>query len=355
MSKKAIANITIIIILCTLGLFGYVYLNVPTSGSGGIVSTNSKNIGQISFKFSVYGAGKGDYPLFDKPMSVATDKDNNIYVSDTSHDRIIVFNSRGQFMFEFGTRGVAYPAAGVKASWEPGKFNFPYGIAIDDQTGNIFVADLANKRIQIFNSTGNFIDWFPKGEYGGQALDINPLSIAIKKGQVYIANPYNIVIFTTDGKFVKDFGMPGNEPGQFNRPNGIAVDDNGTVYVSDSLNNRLQALDPNGKSKWVLGERVDASQGMNPVAKKATFEMPRNIAIGPDGNIYVVDAFDFSIKVVSPEGKLLTNVGERGVADGTFNFPSGIAITKDGMIYVVEKENNRVQALRISNVEESEQ
>lgn len=356
MSKKTKANIAIIVLLVILSLFTYVYLNIPNTGAGGVVSTGSKSVGKLDFLFAVYGPGKGAYPLFDKPMSVATDKDSNIYVSDPNHDRVTVFNRKGEFMFEFGTRGVAYPAPGVKASWAPGKFNFPYGLSIDDQTGNIFVADLANRRIQVFSNTDKFIDWFPKGPYGGMSPDIYPLAVTVNKGRLYIANPFNIVIFTTGGKFVKNFGMPGQDSGQFNRPNGIAVGNDGTIYVSDSDNNRIQALDANGKVKWVYGKPADPAQAMKPGVKNE-FELPRNIAVGPDGNIYVVDAFDFSIKVLSPDGKLLARVGQRGTDEGTFNFPSGIAITNNGVIYIVDKENNRVQAVRISSfgIEELQQ
>ncbi|KNZ69206.1 NHL repeat containing protein [Thermincola ferriacetica] len=347
MKKKRLANVTAAVLTVTLALITYIYFNIPDLGGGGVVSANPKRVGNIEFLFAVYGPGKGLLPAFNKPMSVATDKDNNIYVADSGNNRVVVFNRRGEFMFEFGERGVAHPAPGYKATWSPGKFNYPYGIDIDEETGNIFVADLANQRIQVFDSRGKFIDWFPKGPYGGTATDIFPLALDVKDGKVYIANPFQVVIFTTRGKFVKDFGMPGKEEGQFDRPNGIAVGDDGTIYVSDSNNLRVQALDQNGKVKWVYGQPVDAWDNFN--KKPQQFELPRNIAVGPDGNIYVIDAFDFNIKVLSPQGKLLAEMGQRGVDDGTFNFPNGIAITKDKVIYVADKENDRVQAIRLTD------
>ncbi len=347
MKGKHKANITIAVLTATLALLVYIFISIPEFGGGGIVSAQKKTVGKIEFLFAVYGPGRGALPSLNKPMSVATDSENNIYVSDSGNNRIVVFNRRGEYMFEFGTRGVAHPRAGEKADWSPGKFNYPYGIDIDEQTGNIFVADLVNKRIQVFDNQGKFIDWFPKEPYGGTADDIFPLAMDVSGGNVYIANPFNIVIFTTEGKFVKDFGMPGDGDGQFDRPNGIAAGKDGTIYVSDSNNLRLQALDPNGKVKWVYGKVVNAFDNFNKQPQE--FELPRNIAIGPDDNIYVVDSFDFNIKVISPKGKLLAEMGRRGVEDGTFNFPNGITVTQDKILYVADKGNDRVQAVRLTD------
>ena len=347
MKGKHKANIIIAVLTATLALMAYIYISIPEFGGGGIVSAQKKKVGKIDFLFAVYGPGRGMLPSLNKPMSVATDKENNIYVTDSGNNRVVVFNRKGEYMFEFGTRGVAHPRANQKADWSPGKFNYPYGIDIDEATGNIFVADLVNKRIQLFDNQGKFIDWFPKEPYGGTADDIFPLALDVRNGKVYIANPFNIVVFTTEGEFIKDFGMPGDGDAQFDRPNGIAAGEDGTIYVSDSNNLRLQALDPDGKVKWVYGKAVNAFDNFN--KKPQEFELPRNITVGSDGNIYVIDSFDFNIKVISPKGKLLAEMGRRGVEDGTFNFPNGIAITGDKIIYVADKGNNRVQAVRLTD------
>jgi DNA-binding beta-propeller fold protein YncE len=344
-NNKIMAGVIIGILVIGLGAFAYMYFfMIPRSGSGGVVSAISKKVGNIDFLFGVYGPGKGDRPRFYKPMAVATDQEENIYVTDSGNNRVVVFNKKGEFLFEFGGNGVAHPIAGVKATWKPGTFDYPYGIDIDRETSNIFVADMANKRIQIFDRRGKFIDWFPKGKFGGTSDDIFPTDIAVKKGKVYIANPYQVVIFDTKGKFIKDFGMPGREPGNLDRPNGIDVGEDGTIYVADSNNLRIQAFAPDGKVKWVLGKKF----GMNDDMKKTPgreFGLPRNISVGPDGNIYIADAFHFSIKVLSPEGKKLAAMGRRGTSDGYLNFPNGIVVTDSKKIYVVEKENHRLQAL----------
>ncbi|HWJ03838.1 MAG TPA: SMP-30/gluconolactonase/LRE family protein, partial [Verrucomicrobiae bacterium] len=150
--------------------------------------------------------------------------------------------------------------------------------------------------------------------------------------------------------FLKNYGMPGNDNGQFDRPNGIAVANDGSFYVSDSNNLRIQAFDAQGKFRWVKGKPQVEMTGMKKSPDRE-FGLPRNMKVGPDGNIYVMDAFDYRIRVYTPEGKLLAAMGKRGTEDGYFNFPNGIAITQDKVIYIADKENNRVQAIRLTGFE----
>ena len=159
------------------------------------------------------------------------------------------------------------------------------------------------------------------------------------------------MVFDTNGKLLLDFGMPGTGKGQFDRPNGIAAGNDGSFYVSDSNNLRVQAFDANGKFKWVVGQPGGDGPMSQQNDPKRVFGLPRNLKVGPDGNIYVVDAFDFRIKVFSPQGKMLASMGQRGVDDGYFNFPNGIAITQDAIIYIADKENDRVQAIRLNGFE----
>lgn len=343
--NKTIFRVTVVVLVLILAILAYLYFVMLKSG-GGIVSAKKKQVGNIEFLFSIYGPGRGKHPRFNMPMSVSTDKDNNIYVTDSGNNRVVVFDKNGSFLYEFGSKGVAKPMAGQKANWQPGTFSYPYGIDVDDETGNIYIADMVNERIQVFDNKGKFVDWFPKKKLPGFSSGIFPTDIAVKKGKVYICNPYQIVIMTTKGQLVNEFGMPGDEPGKFDRPNGIDVGEDGTIYVADSNNLRLQALTPDGKAKWVVGKPAENGAGVK--QENRVFGLPRNVSVGPDGNIYVADPFHFQIKVFSPSGKQLASMGQQGIEDGNFDFPNGIDVTKDKIIYVVDKAGNRVQALRLN-------
>lgn len=349
MSKKnRKKTVIVVVLLLILAVLFYLYFVTLKSG-GGIVSARKTKVGNIEFQFSIYGPGRGDNPKFNKPMSVAVDAENNIYVTDSQNNRVCVFNSSGNFLYEYGKRGVANPVGGDKATWKPGLFNFPYGIAVEPKSGNIYVADMANRRIQIFDNKGNFVKWFPQASIQGtgHVTDLFPTAIAIRNDKLYVCNPYQIMIFDINGKFLKDIGMPGEAKGEYDRPNGIDVGKDGTIYVADSNNLRVQAIDEKGKVKWVVGEKVggDGEMKVNP---KRIFGLPRNLSVGPDGNIYVMDAFESQIVVIDPKGKIIARMGQRGVDDGKFNLPNGIAVGKDGTLYIADKENDRVQAVRLT-------
>lgn len=351
-TKKNLKTGIIVLLILIAAILAYMYFVMLKSG-GGIVSATKNKVGKIESIFSVYGPGRGKMPRFTKPLAVAVDSENNFYVSDTGNNRICVFDRNGEFLFEFGSFGVAKPQNGEKATWEPGKFSFPYAIDIDDQTGNIFVGDMINGRIQKFTKEGKFLDWFPKDlvKTKSHATDLYPLAIDVKDGKVYVTNPFQVMIFDVNGKYIDSFGMPGKKEGQLDRPNGIAVGDDGSIYVSDSNNLRIQAFDPKGKFKWVVGKPVVQDGSMPKQDKDRVFGLPRNMRIGNDGNIYVIDGFDFRIKVFTPQGKMVGSMGQRGVDDGYFNFPNGIAIAKDGTFYIADKENDRVQAIRLTGLE----
>lgn len=341
-NNKLFYRAIIFILIIALLIVAYILFFLLPKGGGLVVSTPGGS-GKIKSLFSIYGPGIGKRPYFNKPMSVTVDDGQNIYVSDTGNNRICVFDKTGGFLFEFGKRGVAIPEPGQKATWKPGTFNFPYGIDIEENTGNIFVADMYNRRIQVFDFEGEFIDWFPKGPYGGVASDIFPTDIAVESGKVYVCNPYQVVIFDTKGKFIRDFGITGIEKGQFDRPNGIDVGKDGTIYVSDCNNLRIQAFSQDGKFKWAFGKKV----GMGGKSADREFGLPRNVSVGPDGNIYVADAFHFQIKVFSPDGTKIAAMGKQGTENGFFNYPNGIEVGKDKTVYVADKENNRVQAVKL--------
>lgn len=344
--RTLVNAIIVILLLALLALMVYYFFFLPRGG--GILRTGQKDVGALRFLFAVYGPGVGTVPSFLRPLAVATDAQGNMYVTDTGNSRVCKFNDRGRFIWESGSFGVAKPIGGVPASWKPGMFNYPYGIDVDE-AGNIYVADLENDFVSVLDANGKYLRRFPdpfkyvgkgsSGKGGGLAAG----AIDVKGEDVYICDKWQIFKMGLDGKFKLQFGMPGQGPGQMERPNGVAAADDGTIYVSDSNNMRLQAYTPQGKIKWTVGKPPAGATDLSP----RQFGLPRGIDIGPDKNIYMADTFHFSIQVYSPDGKQLAEVGQRGTGDGEFDFPNDVAMRRDGVIYVVDKGNNRVQALKV--------
>ena len=118
----------------------------------------------------------------------------------------------------------------------PSQFSGLDGVAVDS-SGNVYVADTFNGRVEKFTSTGTFLtQWgsFRFYDLGGISVD--------SPGNVYVTENNRVEKFTSNGTYITQWGSYGSGPGQFNQPRGIAVDSAGNVYVADGGNNRVQKL-----------------------------------------------------------------------------------------------------------------
>ena len=174
---------------------------------------------------------QGDGPLdFNFPCGTSISSVTGCtYIADRDNHRIQVLNPDLTYSHTFGTKGSA-----------KGQFNKPVSVAIDRQ-GLVYVADYNNHRIQAFTPEGQFLSQFgTKGSGPGQLN--GPVGIAIDDNNLmYITDHWNnrVSMFTTDGQFVRSFGGQGSSVGQFNTPLGIAFDREGYLYVCDCSNNRV--------------------------------------------------------------------------------------------------------------------
>jgi tripartite motif-containing protein 71 len=285
-------------------------------------------------------------------MGAAFGLDGRIYVSDTGHNRVCVFDSRGRFLSEFGTFGVAKPLPGAKNTWQPGKLNYPVGIDVDSD-GTVYVASFRNDQIQVFDPDGKPLRSFPdahaptgKGSSGQDAQGIAVTDVTVQGGEVYATDTYQIFVFDTAGKLLRQFGKPGLGAADLDHPNGVAVDSSGQVYISDSNHGRVIALTKDFKFRWHLGSPPGASVPTSRGIVASVFSLPRGITTLDGGDILVVDAFNFGLIRVSAAGKIVGTYGERGVDPGQFNFPNDVDASGDRLV-VADKENNRVQVVQL--------
>lgn len=295
------------------------------------------------------GPGTGDLPSFSRPMGIAYGPEGRLYVADTSNNRVVVFSRQGRFLFEFGEFGVAKPLPGGKGSWEPGRFNYPTGIDVD-KDGTVYVADFRNDQIQVFDSEGGFLRRFPdpakptgKGGSGSDGTGIAVTDVAVKDGKVYATDAFQVFVFTTEGELLTQFGKPGSAPGDLDHPNGIAVADDGTIYVADSNHNRVTAFSPEGAPLWNVGAPIDfAGRG-----SEEGLGLPRGIAVMSDGTIVVADAFNFEIVLISPQGEILHRLGTRGDQPAELDFPNDVDVLGDEVL-IADRGNGRAQVVRIA-------
>ncbi len=163
-------------------------------------------------------------------------------------------------------------------------------------------------------------------------------------GTLYVADSLNhrILHLSPEGELLQiigEFGSISNgsaPPGQFNEPWDVAVAPDGSFYVADTWNHRIQKFSPQGEALTAWGYW---GQDGSPLA----FYGPRSVAVGPDGRVFVSDTGNKRIVVFDPDGVPLTIIGEGGVEPGQFDEPVGVAVDANGWVYVADTWNQRVQ------------
>ena len=345
LSQRRLFTITAIVLalLLLVLLLALFYLLAPPSA----LVESGPQLGLVA-DMVILGPGEGDRPRFDRPLSAAFAPDGRIYVADTGNDRIVVFDEEGRYASQFGGLGVGKPAAGGTKSWEPGTLNFPMGIDVDEN-GDVYVADFRNDTIQVFDSEGRWLRRFPDPEsitgrggsgQGGAGIAVTDVEVTADK--VYATDSYQVFVFDKDGELLEQHGLPGTAPGEFDRPAGITVDEDGIVYVSDSNNNRVQAFSPEFEPLWQVGTPVtNLTRRLD-----GTINLPRGIGIYEDGTVIVADAFEQRLVRLGTDGTVVATYGRRGVEPAQLNFPNGVDVEGD-RILLTDRENDRVQVLRL--------
>ncbi len=177
-----------------------------------------------------------------------------------------------------------------------------------------------------------------KGQGAGPGQLSSPRGIAVdSKGRVFATDLGNdrIVVFKADGSPDFTLGKKGSEPpkskaGEFTEPSGVAVAPDGTIYVADAWNGRIQAFDSKGKHKADFG------------GARYSFYSPRNVATDMQGNFYVADTGNSVVKAYNPGGKELKQIGGRGKGGGRFNEVFGIAVNSKGEVFAADPGNRRI-------------
>ena len=263
---------------------------VTATAVGCISIATSATAASFYFAFGSQGNLDGQ---FNNPFGIAVGSGGNIYVADTANNRVQVFDSNGNVVSTFGSYGTV-----------GGQFSWPSGIAVDGG-GKIYVADTLNDRIQVFNSSGVF-----QSAFGNGALSM-PQGIAVGSGgEIYVADTANncVQVFDSSGNVLSTLSIcspiPGTGNGEFSSPGGVTVDGVGNIYVADTFNNRVQVFNLNGVFQYAFG-----SLGSG----KGQFNSPSGIAVRGGGNIYVADTFNNRVQVFrTPEPSTIIGLGILG-------------------------------------------
>ncbi len=166
-------------------------------------------------------------------------------------------------------------------------------------------------------------------EYGAAPISLEPA-----------VDPYEANVLTIEANPI----LYGNDQYQFNAPRDVAAAPDGTLYVADSLNHRILHLDPNGSLLHGWGEFAASNYNTGEIAPEGRFNEPWGLAVGPDGSVYVADTWNNRIQKFTAEGEFVTLWGQFGAAESLTHFwgPRGVAVDGQGRVYITDTGNKRV-------------
>lgn len=257
------------------------------------------------------------------PRSVTIGPDDGVLVLDNG-GRVLIFDKHGR----------------LQRQWRmpDNKDGNPEG-ACFLQDGRIAVADTHYHRILFFDEHGNITgEWGKRTTSGEPGTFEYPVSLVQdEEGFVYVAEYGGfdrVQKFTPDGEFVLQFGKVGTGPGEFQRCAGISWFDD-RLFVADASNGRVQVFDEQGNFIAVLGDERGP----------ANFAYPYDVALAPDGSVFVVEWGAGRVARLTAEGEVLGRWGTPGSGIANLRTPWGIGVDSTMRVWVADTENRRLVEL----------
>ncbi|WP_462250257.1 NHL repeat-containing protein [Ferruginibacter sp.] len=290
---------------------------------------------------------------FSTPTGVALGPNGKIYVAEYSKSIISVIAANGNISLLAGNGNPGFTnGTGANA-----QLFYPQQITID-AAENVFVVGGYNgvydkvRKITpngtVTAIAGNGTPGYSDGD-GVNAQFKNPFGIVSDlQGNLFVSDADNHKIRKINSaNVVSTFASGG-----FNEPSGITIDASGNLYVADTYNNRIKKITPAGIVSIVAGTGTGGyKDGTSDVAQ---FNWPTGIAVDKDGNLFIGDALNHRIRKITPAGVVSTyaGTGVQGFADGEssvaiFNLPTQIAVDKEGNVYVADTYNNRIRKISL--------
>ena len=344
-------------------------VGVAVDGSGNVfvADTGNHKIRKISPAGVVTTAagvdmaqdGTGTVASFYSPCGLAVDSSGNLFVADTYNNKIRRITPEGM-VTTFAGSGLAGSTDGTGAA---ASFREPFGVAVDGND-NVFVADTSNNKIRKITPAGVVSTLAGSGDQGGAngsgpaASFSQPSGVAVDgNGNVFVADRSNQKIRKISAAGVvttfAGSGFSGSTDGtgaaaSFSQPSGVAVDMSGNLFVADTWSNKIRKISPTGVVTTFAGSGSQGSADGS--ATGASFNRPTGVTVDINGNVFIADRENHKIRKISSSGAVSTLAGSApfGSADGIgiaagFNAPFGVAVDVIGNLFVADSGNNRIR------------
>ncbi|MHB9003095.1 MAG: NHL repeat-containing protein [Coriobacteriia bacterium] len=304
--------------------------------TGEIASPGEAN--GIEWIRSIYGWGDGPNEQLTRPASIAIAGDGTILVPDLKEDAQVV---------RFNPDGTADGAFTGGEGEE--KILFPTGIGVGPDD-SIYIVQ---------GTHGNIMKLSPDGNENVFTLNVvTPSSIAVAEDKLVVGAKEGFAIIDPDGTPISVVGTGGSADDQFDTVSGVAIDDEGNIYVVDTYNNRISKYDPQGEQRmWIVRTGNPGNESANEgggsmeveTEAEAALQTPGAAVIDGSGRLVVIDMLDFSLNVFDTEdGSLIAKYGTYGTEEGKFVYPSGLAYDEErDWFAIADLGNDRVQIVRL--------
>jgi uncharacterized protein (TIGR03437 family) len=253
------------------------------------------------------------------PIGVVADAAGNLYFSDYINDRIRKISLSGTITTVAGTGTNGYNGDNIQGT--AANLGFPYYLAVD-AAGNLYIADTSSSRIRKL-ATNGIITTVAGGAGAGYAGDGGPATSA-----------------------------------QLDRPDGVAVDASGNIYIADSLNNVIRKVSAStGIITTIAGTGVKGFTGDGGSAVNAKLNLPVDLAVDPSGNVFFSDQDNDVVRKIDTSGVITTVAGSGKAGYGgdggpatsaLLNGPAGVALDAAGNLYIGEVGSSRIRAVSAS-------
>jgi DNA-binding beta-propeller fold protein YncE len=270
---------------------------------------------------------------FGSPLRLAIDAAGSVYVADPKRGEVVVRAADGRVIQQ--RSGLGRPGA----------------IAVD-AANQVYLADLDTGLISVYDS-----QWQLSHQFGSAEI-VSPAGISIDNAgnRVYVSDSesHRVVVFSTAGEHLFDFGTRGNGDAQLLYPSGVFFDVlRNEVLVSDQLGYRVQSFSASGEWLYCFGGTSASAGGF--FQRGRLLSAPQGLWADGEGRVYVADSFEGEVKVLDRSGRLLTTIGSFGSAAGELRIPSDVVVDQFGRLFVANANNARLEVFGIDAFSDPEQ